>query len=213
MTCYSRIDFARLCGVESRHLSNYIKRGKVVLTGELVDDKHPTNSSFLQKRREKILQIETVYEIEEKPQQALQTEKKINIQPVIPDKQPKQNLTQYQLEAEIKKADLAKKEVDTRIALLKEEKLMGVSIPTDLVKVVIANLSKSIISAFKDGADNFLIEISKRKSLSISEIAECRGELIKIINTSSTRAISESKRNVKSIINEYSVKRGVGEHD
>lgn len=210
MALHSKKDFCKLCGIKTKDLSIYIKRGKVVLQGDYVDEFQPANAAFLQKNAEKVKNVIIVPEIIiERPSVPIETETKKDKPPSI----DKSNLTQYALEKEIKLADLQKKEVDTRIALLKEEKLMGVSIPTELVKGVISSLSKSIISSFKDGADNFLIEIAKRKSLTGSEIAECRGILIKIINTSSTRAISESKKSINSIVNEFSDKRDVGEHD
>lgn len=210
MALHTKKDFATLCGLKTKDLSVYIKRKKVIVEGDFIDDKNNFNADFLLKfssREKKIVEIVTepvkivlpVVEITEK------NEKK-------PAKS-RDKLSAYELEREQKIWEIEKKEVDTRIALLKEAKMMGDSIPVDLVKGVVSQLSKAMISSFKDGADNFLIEISKRKGLSGTETAELHGALINIINQSSTNAIIESKKSIKSIVNEYSTKREVGEHD
>ena len=101
----------------------------------------------------------------------------------------------------------------TRIALLKEEKMIGASIPTELVKMVFAQHSKSITSAFHTGADNFLMEISKTKGLNRNELAEMRGALILIINKAVDKSIEESKKSISNIVQEFSVKKEVGEKE
>lgn len=211
MALYSKKDFAGLCGIQTKQLSVVISRGNVILTGDLIDETLPKNAAYLLKQRERQLKITSApASPDPKPKNISDSEP---IEPVNKSKKNKKDLSIYSLDQEIKLADLQKKEVDTRIQLLKEEKLIGASIPTDLVKSVISNLSKTMISSFKDGADQFIIEVSKRKSLSVVESAELKGKLVEIINLSSTKAISESRKNLKNIINEYSNKKEVGEHE
>lgn len=209
MTAYTKKDFALLCGVKTKHLSTFIDRKKVILTGDLVDDQNPTNAFFMQKWRNKSLKDDLVQkEIPVKSERAVGPDK-------IKKDAPKsvKEIANSSIEADLKRADLAKKEADIIYREIQIQKLQGLSIPTELVKSLISNLSKSLISSFKDGADSFLIEISKGKSLSITETAKLKGELIKIINISSSKAIAESKRDIKIIVGAYSDQRGVGEHD
>ncbi len=198
MAHYTKKDFALLCGVKTNYLSNYIKRGKIILTGKFIDNKHPANAAFLQKYSEKAKNIIVL------PDEKTKTDKE-------PDK-GKMNLNQYGIDLEIKKADLAKKLADKEYRQLQIDKITGNSIPVDLVQSMIYVLNKTFITVFKDGADSFLIEISKRKSISIHETAELKGLLIKIINLASQKTTIESKREMKIIVNNYSDQRAVGEH-
>jgi hypothetical protein len=217
MALFTKKDFAALCGIKTNQLSVSISRGNVILSGELIDENDAKNANFLQRHREKVLKAPAVTE----PSPTKENKKPANVAlesdvpPITTGKtKPKKTgLSQYEIDLQIKRADLEKKEVDTRIALLKEEKMLGASIPTDLVKSVIGNLSKSMVSWFKDGADHFIIEISKRKSLTNEESAQLKGVLVEIINTSSSKAIAECRKNLKSIINDYSTKKEVGEHE
>lgn len=214
MALHTKKDFGLLCGLKTKDLSVYIRRGKVVLTGEYINDTDEVNAFFLQKQSEKAIKNDVLPpKIEEKTGNS-------NI--VIAEKATKKDktpaeklekLTYHQLEKESRLADIAKKEVDTRIAILKEEKLLGISIPTELVKGIISQMGKGFTSSYKDGADSFLIEINKRKNLTATETAELRGELVRIINEASIRALNETKKNMKLILSEYSESRGVGEHD
>ncbi len=210
MASYTKKEFADLCGITTKYLSVPIKRGQIILIDDKIEITEPKNLAFYKKRQKSIpLSENNSTQISETP-----NENK-NEPPVPPlsTKNSGKALSYHQLDIELKQADLSKKEVDTRLALLKEEKMMGLSIPTEIVKIIIANLSKSMVSAQKDGVDYFLIEISKRKSLSSSETAELRGVLVDIINTSSIRAITEAKKNLKIAISEFSDKKDVGEHD
>lgn len=224
MALYSKQEFASRCGVATNYLSVQIKRGKVVLSGELVDDSNEINAAFLQKRtaKAKILTSKPQVEVKIPSNDLIYFEDSHQKTPKVPKKESKlpmevdssrENLSYASLDREKKLADLLKVEADTTHRKLQIEKLQGASIPTELVKAIISTLSKSLISSFKDGADNFLIEISKRKNLNGEELASLRGALVLIINNASSKAIDESKKRLKNIVNEYSDKREVGEHD
>jgi len=214
MALHSPKDFQDFCGISVKHFSTYVGRKKIVLSGGLVDDRDPVNAAFIQKRlkiKEKSPKPEA--KKEEKIKNDSKSEPQKDNNPGEYSEIDREKLPYFELERQKKLADLIKVEADTRLSLLKEEKLMGLSIPTDLVKSLISQLSKSIISSFKDGADGFLIEISKLKSLNNTEVAEMRGQLVRIINNSTAKAINESKINMKAIVNNYSEKKEVGEHE
>lgn len=205
MALYTRKQFYELCGIGKSHLNVYISRSKVILDGELIDDNNPTNKLFLAKCLEK-----KQANVESKPQPKVNIPQVENsgdqiIQKSIPDK----NINE--LERALKEAELKKKEVDIQLALLKEEKLRGVVIPTDIVKVVFSQHFKSITSAFHQAADNLIVNIAKKKDLDREEVAQIRGELIEITNLAINDSVDNSIKNIKNIVAEYSEKKGVGE--
>lgn len=102
-------------------------------------------------------------------------------------------------------------QVDTRINLIKEEKLLGKLIPTELVKMVFAQHSQSLVTSFKNGADVLIMDISKRKELTRKENAELNGRLIQIINKSVDEAIKASTKLLNNIIADHTEKRERGE--
>ncbi len=208
MALYTRKQFQDLCGVDRAYLAVYVKRGKLILTGEMIDDTIPQNKDFLDRQISKLKAASN------------SQEKSIPAQQVIKNDEPGENNQQLRhnfsknnvaLDLELKNADLAKKEVDTRIALLKEEKLRGTVIPTDIVKVVFTQHFKSVTSAFHQAADNLIVNIAKKKDLNREEVADIRGILIEIINEAVKDSIDESKNSITNIIAEYSDKKGIGE--
>lgn len=49
-----RLDFAKHCGIESRQLSIYIKRNKVLISeNDMIDISNETNNAFYEKRKHK----------------------------------------------------------------------------------------------------------------------------------------------------------------
>ena len=217
MARHTKKEFAVLCGVELKDLYIYIKRGNVVCEGEYVNDTNEKNVLFLEKRKSK------------GKDGKIGKEKPLKVLPVVEDggiieaiikasspekvESKRSELSLVQLEKEKKLADLSKVEADTVYRQLQIDKLTGISIPTELVKSVISSLSKSFVASFKDGADGFLIEVSKRKNISNSERSQLTGELIKIVNHSIKKAVTQSRRDMKMITDNYSETRDVGQHD
>lgn len=202
MALYTRKEFYEKCGIQKAHLNVYIQRGKVILSSEgLIDDTIEKNRIFYERQLIK-LQVNGIpvkkTVTEEKPEAEKRTD---NFNSKIV----------FELEQKLKQAELEKKEVDTRIALLKEEKLRGIVIPTDIVTMLFAQHFKSMSVEFNQGADNLITEFSKMAELNITQISELRGKLIAIVNDAIHRGIEESKKSVKNIVAEYSEKKGVGE--
>lgn len=218
MAFYKRSEFQKVYKLSKSSLAVYIGRKKIIEKDGLIDDSDLINALFIEKRLKLIGEVAEKSPVISKivPQNLDSESKSSQSSEENPGEftnSDRTSLPYSELERQKKLADLIKVEADTRLALLKEEKMMGLSIPTDLVKSLIAQLSKSLVSSFKDGADNFLIEISKRKALDINEQSELKKSLVTIINSSSFKAIEESKKTMKSIVNTYSDKKEVGEHE
>lgn len=196
-------EYAKLGGVTTSDLSNYLKRGKVILSGEFIDDTIEPNKTFLEKRREKNKTKEQVAPEIMQPL-ALQMPPQIN-------KPTTKAISQYDLEKRKLELENEKKEKEIEKLKIQIEKLNGILIPTDLSKMVIVQLSKSLSNAFKQAADNLLIEFSSVKNLSSKETATLRGTLVGITNKAVETGLLESKKMIRNIVNEYSDTRGKGE--
>ena len=147
---YARKDFAKLCGVESRELSVYIKRGKVILTRGKVDPAIAENAEFIESRKGKdgTLSIE----IKEKKFSAADLK---NLERLEEHKQ---------LNTDLKKLEI--EELSEKISLLKIKKQTqeGFMIPTSLAKDLMAQHFRSITISFQQGADILILERSKKKN-------------------------------------------------
>jgi len=195
MNLVSKKEFSILVGLPTNRLSVEISRGKIAMVGDKIDAEYPLNKEFLEKY----------------------TEKKVIIQSVKPNLK---NVESQFAGTDLKNIDNIKKvsetnriDLDIELKKLKIAKEKGQNIPTDQVKIIVAQLSKSFISKFHIACDNFLMEIGKKKDLSRAEMAEMRGALIGVINDASTTAVEEAKRSVRVLQKETMNKRGIGDHD
>lgn len=204
MALHTRKQFYELCGIDRPKFNVYVNRKKVVLTNDMVDDTIQQNKEFLEKYLEKAHD-----KVEKKPQFVDYGTQSANVTTTGKDYRHDKNINE--LERQLKEAELHKKRVDTQIALLKEEKLRGIVIPTDIVKVAFQQHFKSISAAFHNAADNLIVNFAKKKDLNREEIAELRGELIEVINIAIQESVAESIKTVDNIVDEYSEKKGQGE--
>lgn len=217
MTVFTKKEFAKLCGINTKDLSNYIRRGKVVCGEDGIDGDLSDNKYFFEKRKEfnDKKGKQNVPE-EEKSLNKRVSEKKNTVPQTkfeFPSDKEVHVSENYAIDTKIKKQELEKSSLQTSLLKAKLEKISGDSIPTELVKTLILNHSKSITIAFQNAADNLLMKIAKKKGLDRSEMAELRVELIEIINTAVNDSIDESKKTVKNIVAEYSQKKEQGEKE
>ena len=213
MALYKRKEFYQKCGVSKAYLTTYIGRGKVILTGKMIDDYLPENAYFMKIRLDKmaVKGQEEGLSVLEKPSKPL-TDKDIN---GLEDSNLKENEdgSLYKLSLEKKQLDIERAKEEIEIARLKKEKLSGDLIPTDLVRIVFATHSKSITIHFHQAVENLISQIAKQAGLDRKQIAKIRGSLIEIINKGVKNAGITSKKDLKNIVAEYSQKRGRGERE
>lgn len=226
MAFLSKKEFSDLCGIPTNALAVYVKRKKVVLSGEFVDDTLPKNKAFLKKKsvakKRKSVATDSKPKTESKKQNSNNLPK--NPAPNLPvykkdPPEPKPQITDpepdstFLLEQEKLTLQNTQLERANEIAQIKIEKLRGDVIPTDIVKNTFMQHFKSITTSFHQGADNVLIKIAQKYDLSRQEVANYRGELISIINDCVKDAVEESKKSIQNIVNEYSQVKGVGERE
>lgn len=214
-------EFYELCGISKGNFYTYKKRGNIHVGEDgLVDSTLAINATFMNKRvlnKKTIPQPSPVVEVVRTPEPAKPRKKTkeelkaIERERIRQDDADAQATHKYNLDRQIKEAELEKKEQDIEINKLKIAKMSGEVIPTELVRVIFAQHFKSVTTSFHQGCDNFIMTIAKVTGMEKKDMARMRGELIDIVNEAVRDGIEESKESVKNIVSEYKEKRGVGE--
>lgn len=110
-----------------------------------------------------------------------------------------------------KKINIRKTQKDTEKVQLQIDKLNGILIPTELVKMLFVHFSKEVQTAFHQAAENILVDISTTKQLTAKETATLRAKLITITNKATEAGVKNAKTGIANIIDEFSQSRGKGE--
>jgi hypothetical protein len=234
MALHSKSDFAKLCGMKLSALSVYLGRGKVIPSGDYINDKLQVNKAFQEKWAYKNLGIVPVQKIVPQIFPSVEVkqnhvEVKINSEPIPNVKKPELNKKQRkpntenseflfvspinQMDMKIKEVELSRKEEDLEIAKLKRQKMAGEIIPVDLVKSVFSQLNKASQTAFKNAADDLLMEIQQVSGFGREKMAELRGKLVLLVNKAIEESCSIAIDSVDSIVDEYREIRQQGERD
>jgi len=230
MALHTKSDFAKLCGMKVRVLSVYLGRGKLIPSGDYINDKLQVNKAFQEKWAYKNLGTVPVQKIVPQIVPVVEVvEVKVNSEPIPNVKKPELNKKQRkpntenpefmfvnpinQMEMKIKEVELSRKEEDLEIAKLKRQKMAGEIIPVDLVKSVFSQLNKASQTAFKNAADDLLMEIQQVSGFGREKMAELRGKLVLLVNKAIEESCSIAVDSVDSIVDEYREIRQQGERD
>lgn len=210
MALYTVKEFATRSGLTLGNLGNYIKRGKVTLTGEdrLIDASSETNKLFLEKRLAKMKPAEHL-----PPEPIIKEEKSHELPSVkeIESIDDSELPTYIASERKLKYLDTLKRQKEIEKLEVDVAKKKGEVIPSELVKPLFLQHNQSIVTEFKNAADEIIRIFSQKKSLSVNEKAEIAGELVNCINSSINKATKLSVKAVKNIISEFAEKKGIGE--
>lgn len=140
---------------------------------------------------------------------------------VMPSREPK-NVNQvvnepvyesgsiHDMDREKKQIDLQKAKEDLQITILKKQKLMGEVIPVDMVIGVFTRHFKNVTDLYYNSADTLLTEISHRFGLSREETGVFRKRLVDLINEVTKESMEISKKEIDSIVDDFSQTRMVG---
>lgn len=205
MAIYTRSDFAKECGVTDGYLGVYLGRGKIVLTSDgKIDSKQRDNFDFLRKQRDK-----------NKAKPPVSTVISNTIADNTGKERPldQEEADSYDLGLKKKSVDIEKVEVEVRLAKLKEEKLRGELVPVDLVNHLFKAYSQSTITVQKDVMEEQLVIIAKEANLTDEQIARIRNRIYELLNVGQDKAIALTKRGIKALVEEFSIKKEVGEHE
>jgi hypothetical protein len=215
MAYHIKARFADLCGIEKNKLAVYIKRGKVICSGDVIDDTLDINRAFIEKWQHKTGAEKTVHDpVASKPVGKIpKIEKPVSPIPKTPNIQAPNEFMYAgnQLDSQIKTVELERKLEDLEIAKLKRQKMAGESMPTDLVKNTISVYSRSVSRSFNNAADNLLVEFQTMADISREQVSAMRGKLNAIVNKAINDAYENAIDMVDNIVDEYSETRGKGD--
>lgn len=204
--------FAELACMPTNKLAVFISRKKVILLGDgMIDDADPRNRLFLEKWRGRT--DEPIDETEQAPKEK-------------PVKVTKKNAfageeeavivgtgqTYTESERQLKYLDTIKRQKEIEKLDIDIQKKRGEVVPSELIKPIFLQHNQSILTEFKNATDEILRIFSKKKSLTVNEVAEIKGEMTSCINEAINKAIASSKKAVQSVIDEHKETKWVGEH-
>ena len=216
MALYKQSEFAKLCGISKANLSTYKKRGKVQITEDLIDDSLPVNADFLTKMLSKKGKLPS--EITNNTDENAKTTGSEDA--VVNAKREKATNTGnsdaeggslHNLERQKKKLDIQKTAEEIELLRKKNEKMEGELIPTGLVQDLLRLHFLSATNQFRNSIENILTAWAKKKDFTREEIAEIRGFMLNELNKSIQLSVKESQQGLGKIIEEFTVKKSVGE--
>jgi hypothetical protein len=225
MALLSRSEFADFCGKNIKSVNVYIGRGKIIPSGKFIDTKIPDNIIQMQKWGvdpngdiSKIESPPTPAPEKKSPAPALKKAKATKVlkkNKEAPDYSkrkiidPEDSVPDYSrvlessgLDTQKKQAEIIKIKETTLNTQLRNAKLRGESIPVNMVSDVISALGSGFQTAYKNGADSFMLELSHKHKLAPSVVSDLKVKLIELINNSHKRAISIAKKELKNVISQ-----------
>lgn len=211
MAFYKQSELAKLLNKSQAHVTMAVKRGKLLLSGDFVDDTVLENKIWIDRQKANAKQVDEpkvesvpIVQAKKLKEPILNKPKQRILKDFVPTDVERTSESIADLDKAKKEAEIRYKESQTRLSELKEQKLRGENIPTDLVMNVIGMLGHSLQSSYKNGAAQLMHEISTRTKMNVELEAEFNGRLIDLINISHSDAIIEAKKSIKNIINESS---------
>ena len=218
MALHTYTEFADLAGMSTGNLANMIKRGNVecieIDGRKRIDDSSERNKAWLAKRKRKLGDKKAASDDEEEPGDNFSA-----THVVVADK-PKTNKKNespgdkaYRLELDLEEAELKIKQERARYEKVKADKAEGLVIPTELVKGLYLQFSKSIFTESKGFLEDFILQVSTKYSIPTNEAANWRKLAIDGLNMSIKNSVQRTKDQLNNIVDEYSMAKGRGERD
>jgi hypothetical protein len=222
MPLHTKKEFAAMCGMSTKTLSTYASasRRKVIYSGEFVDSGIEPNYSFLQKWQDK---NRDKVDLSVKFHKSIAPPKELRmIRPLTPKEQMSENDDDEEIEDLTPPAatGLDAKKVATQIRKMEKEiekltlsnqKVMGQVVPVELIDALILQERQSFLMESKNTIQDILSIFAKRRDLSASERTDISTEFIDRLNEMMKRASETTEKAIKSIVSEFTLKRGKGE--
>lgn len=222
MALFTKKEFADATGQTTKSLSVYAGRKKVVVKVDgMIDTNDPVNKAFIASHGWKKPEKANVYTdiaTEEKKKAATVTialkraaDSSINDtdsededdldgidQPMVSDRKYKHHLAQ-------------KTKLSAEAEQIKIDKMNGVVVPSAMIEPLFMQHNQSILMEFKNMMDKELRAIAKEHDLTVDEVAIIKGRWIEGLNSAVREAAAVTIKAVRGIVNEFSVKRSVGQ--
>lgn len=233
MPLYTRTEVREICGINTATLTMYTKRGKIIMSGDFIDDTIPQNITQIEKwKAAKIkkdaLKVEkptppkkdgakkTVakktgrkapeYKKPEVPKPKAKAPPPNPNDPEIKRKIEESN-ARIKLEDDLKQVTYDQKLLAKQKAEIELEHTKGKLIPTKLVTSVITALGVGFQNSYKNESSQLLIEIAQKTKMSDEDAAFFKGKLIEMINKAHGNAVTEAKASLVSLIEQNQLKK------
>ena len=119
----------------------------------------------------------------------------------------------FDIEIQLKQQKLIKEKEELRKLKLQTDKLAGNAVPVALVTPLILQQKQSFVTCMKSNLEALLTEFGKIKEFSVAEISFMRGKIIDVVNKTSSESTQLAISSIDSIIEEFILKKGVGERN
>lgn len=222
MPLYKRSDFAKHCGKSRGHISKYISRKKLIMSGDFIDSDVRENHELMVKwvAEKKHKEYNDAQEAKAngettKTENQSSTPKVPNVSPPVdkvitaPDYLPPG--TPYDKDAGLSNLDRQKAETELELKRarirnieLDSAKKRGENIPTDIVSSIISTLGQNFQRSYKSGAESLMMEFNHKNKIPPEQVAKLKSDLIKQINKSQKNAIAEAVKEIKALIEKHS---------
>lgn len=224
MALLTKKQFAKLCRVNTGYLSVIISRGAIQITKkgkeELIDDENEINRAYFLKKQAKfgpnpepVKENTPVQAALSLPEQGESTEDPEEIAKKEKEKSQYDDTNRdlHRLSKEKIDLDNQKRQQEIQILKLRQQKLTGEVVPTEAVRDLFHQHTKSIMVAFKNAGEEFITMIGSSHGLNIDDISKMRGDLIKVINQAVDDSVTQSIAGLDAIVSDHTEKKEVGE--
>lgn len=231
MAKYTRKEFLELLGkdpVKDRNwLAVYLQRKNIIEENGLIDDRNDKNKAWLVKYWQKhpeLKGIKPAVQVVNDPELLDVPARKAARQRVMADTDDEDEdggdfdidsdeipTTHTALDKGLKQVTFKKIREDARYRKHQADKIEGVTIPTEAVKMLFPMFTKALGAAFEQAAENMLTDIAKKYKMNKEDLAYFRSQLKTIINEAVEEGVTEAERGIDNILDEFADKRGRGE--
>lgn len=212
MSIVSKKDFAEMAKMPTNALAVYIKRGKIFVgENELINTSHEVNVAFLKKRLSKIGQSAPVAKQPIGDSNNDATAGAGSVRMNIPGVGMVDVPEYAESERLLKHLQTLKVEKEVKLLELREAKIRGEVVPSDIIGQIFLQHNHSILTKTKEFMDELLRKIAKLYDITSADMAKFKGEMVAQLNNAMSEAATLTASSVENVIKDYSNSRGVGE--
>ena len=189
MALFTRIQVAKMCQKTRGQVTTAVQSSRFVLTNDLIDDTIPQNKAVIDSW---LMKLEQKKKVAQSSPKSSQPAKVISSQ--------KGESGQESLMTQKLKAEIDYKLEQALNYKLRNAKLRGEHLPTELVLGLFKLVAHHFQVNYKNNAMNILTEIKHKTKMSANDFATYKGRLFNSINKDHRRAVLDSKLGVKKAI-------------
>ncbi|MBP1638964.1 MAG: hypothetical protein H6Q17_547 [Bacteroidetes bacterium] len=198
---YSVVELSKHLGISRGAIYSYAKRGDIVLVNGKFNTDNPTNSEYLKLREESKKEIETELSVI-----GGNPEKKRPTKKIQSEDEAAKEFAEVLTGVEIKKLKAKKTKEEVKFLRLRNEKLEGSLIPTDLVGRAVAEVVVRYKTSFVQNVDQLLRDFANENSVDNSKLTSVLAKLTILANEVSERADIEAKIAIENSLSESMIK-------